>query len=121
MPTVYRIEHPESGRGPWWHDTAIGEEVNTLTFADYSYSTHPIVREDIKGFQSAIHVVGVLDRQQLYHWFNEEAMEFLYMHDFVVRVYDVSEILTSYSDTQVAFDMLDATLIKELSLLTLLG
>lgn len=122
---VWRMEHSESGFGPFQED--VFDEMERLTKRLYGWShndgpgRHPTPASD-HGFRSywAFNYCGCRSAGQLRTWFPKEVRKLLKGAGFVTYVYQVDDDYCEVGARQVLFDKGAAELVETLDPVTLL-
>ena len=110
---AYRLEHPESGKGPWWHqgptwdDDAYAKfDKNWMDQSDTTIYNEPR-RDGIKEFCEGTDIVAVPDIDMLKEWFGfQDIITMLEHAGFKIRVYDIPDDSVKWGGAQIAFDSL---------------
>lgn len=110
MLLIYRVEHPETGKGPWMHrgdswEDEIVDQFNIEWEQFNSLESHPSPYMDgIQGFQMGFDVLGVTSIDQLKDWLGKgDIPKMLHHAGFVIRIYGVEDEDVKDGYTQVAF------------------
>jgi hypothetical protein len=101
MPLIYRVQHPESGYGPYWH------QIYEYWHGPVTLHRHPDALDDVDGWKDKNnkfeYIFGFSSLEQLDAWFTAAEQRRLRKHDFVVCVLDVSAFDILVGRSQVAF------------------
>lgn len=106
MAIVYRVEHVETGKGPFMAYNIEDELEDVVCYKVRGIRPSP--RYD--GIDCTIcdyHRVGCKDVRQLVHWFPKPAREWLRQNNFHIALYEVTDCIVL--NTQVVFDSTKAT------------
>ncbi|KKL68192.1 hypothetical protein LCGC14_2127440 [marine sediment metagenome] len=100
---VYRIEHQESGDGPYRHFPQEYEVLDVLELHLSNIRRWPGPKDDgLAGQVDYDELYGFKSIAQLEEWFDEGTLEVLYEHGFVLREYETDHI--EYGRKQVLFN-----------------
>lgn len=109
MPRIYRVEHKDTGVGPWVDRSSAG--INRHANGHLAQSAF----WDIPGFRDGKHFCACRSMKQLRVWFGTRTcVERLRRKGFTVRVYLVKSFLNGQGGMQVGFVKKDAKLIREI-------
>jgi hypothetical protein len=102
---VYRLEHPQSQKGPFYHLPQVGTDYALwLEQRLKATSTHlPSVEDDIPGFVSGVHVCGAPDVETISNWFGYYWNRLL-AYGFKLYRYTVPNLDTQKGKAQIIFD-----------------
>jgi hypothetical protein len=102
---VYRLEHPSSQQGPFYHLPAEGTDYALwLNERLKATSAHlPSVEDDIPGFVSGVHVCAAPDVETLSKWFGYYWNRLL-AYGFKMYQYTVPNLEAQKGKAQVIFD-----------------
>jgi len=114
--SVYRVEHPATGRGPFGPDAP---EALRDALSDYCQRAGAYLAEahvDCPGFQPGYHVCGVWPLEKVNEWFGPYRRELL-AGGFVLMEYEplLSNLVRSHSGHQVGFPKYEATPRRQLT------
>lgn len=130
MKTVYRVEHPISGIGPYRHEeegqfrneliSLMGEEHSKYMFGKIENNPHPGGYADFSDFEivaTGIQKIqfGFESMEQLVTWF-DTWLDYLFEMGFVISEYLVDSVVVGKSGKQVIFNKDKATFNKRIIL-----
>jgi len=118
---VYRIEHPDSGKGPYTHqyDCAPYNRVrNALDYTQIS-NNHPGMWKDLKpvnGFCREEHYCAFESFTMLCAWFTRDALQVIHDAGFICNIYSVDEHSVSRGKYQVGLLKCNAALVDSIAI-----
>lgn len=114
--SVYRVEHPASGYGPFGSDSpeALRDAISDYCARQGAFL--PEAHEDCPGFVPGYHVCGVWPLSKVDEWFGPFRAQLL-AAGFVLVVYEplLSNIVRSRSHHQIGFPRYEATPRRQLA------
>lgn len=112
---VYRVEHPETGRGPYTHAAYKNVNCESYGIDGLSSKKRPMPYSDGLGYdyEHPGHRFGFHDYRKLANWFSKEDKQNLAKHGFVCRVYSVPKKHVRLGSKQLTFDITKSKLVRK--------
>ena len=121
---IYRIEHPENGKGPYRQYEPL--TLNGIAINDYhaDFTTHPSPRREFADkdeygyvrdyfYMPDDYYCGFISIEQLLTWFESEWIDVMHIHGYFLCEYEVPDLCVRIGHFQCIFKMERAKLVQK--------